>query len=89
MKTHVIKYLRSTGKWIEFWFEDGAGDIGSFDACCKGYLLWAVVDAGLHEHMLNHGLVGQAVVWNYALHRPERFVPAIGVRHDYLADLSE
>lgn len=89
MRTRIIKHLRAAGKWIEFWFEDGIEQAPSFDACCKNYMLWEIVDEELATTIMNTGFRGMAVEWDEWMHRPVRFVPAIGVRHDYLADLSQ
>lgn len=85
----IITRVAFSGKWAELWFEDGKKDPALFDACCKRYMLWDIVDeAGNYDYIACFGLVGWAVQWPKGSHWPLRMLPAIGIQHSYLANLS-
>jgi len=60
----IIFKVQQSGKWIEFWWEDGKHNPESFDACSKSCIFEvAIANAGLNHHVLNNGVKGLRVIW--------------------------
>lgn len=69
---YAIKSIKTSGKWVEFWFEgEPPRENGGWHQCCKQYMLYEVVEnAGLNDHVLNHGFKGLVVTWPEGSDRP-------------------
>jgi len=67
----TIKFVRYSGKYMEFWFEERP-DSDEFHRCCKAYMFHSLVDEDLGIHMLNEGVKGLKVEWKDTDARPIR-----------------
>ena len=81
MKTKAIvtiKEINISGKWVDFWFEEGRFDSEngtSFDQCCKRYMFDDIIKPELLSEIYTNGLKGYKMEWKRSKEMGNQWVP--------------
>lgn len=77
----TINKMNISGKWAEFWTEEGGFDAisGTWEVSCKQGDFWSKVDEvdGLYQDILSNGIKGKKILWSkngYANYKIEKVI---------------